>query len=215
MADRRKGGLSRARGGPRPWARYRKWARGSTAFNRETDFLTACEAAVKDKTFDINGRYSLSIEIVVSSSESQEIFVLVPEISMWRWRIFFLFLIFTFLSTLGIFEQKIRWKIRFHTREKQKEKEGKRERENPATILFPEIISIGNFREEYSWSYAFTAGSDVFDPYKSIARNEWKFSWNPSVGSGQTCYLSLWNRFTRACTRHRKRIRARPTRREI
>lgn len=130
MADRRKGGLSRARGGPRPWARCRKWARGSTAFNRETDFLTACEAAVKDKTFDINGRYSLSIEIVVSSSESQEIFVLVPEISMWRWRIFFLFLIFTFLSTLGILEQKIRWKIRFHTREKQKEKEGKRERES-------------------------------------------------------------------------------------
>lgn len=214
MADRRKGGLSRARGGPRPWARYRKWARGSTAFNRKTDFLTACEAAVKDKTFDINGRYSLSIEIVVSSSESQEIFVLVPEISMWRWRIFFYFLFLLFFQLLEFSSKKFDEKFDF-TRERNRRRRRGRERENPATILFPEIISIGNFREEYSWSYAFTAGSDVFDPYKSIARNEWKFSWNPSVGSGQTCYLSLWNRFTRACTRHRKRIRARPTRREI
>lgn len=214
MADRRKGGLSRARGGPRPWARYRKWARGSTAFNRETDFLTACEAAVKDKTFDINGRYSLSIEIVVSSSESQEIFVLVPEISMWRWHIFFYFLFLLFFQLLEFSSKKFDEKFDF-TRERNRRRRRGRERENRATILFPEIISIGNFREEYSWSYAFTAGSDVFDPYKSIARNEWKFSWNPSIGSGQTCYLSLWNRFTRACTRHRKRIRARPTRREI
>lgn len=210
--------MSRARGGPRPWARYRKWARGSTAFNRETDFLTACEAAVKDKTFDINGWYSLSIEIVVSSSESQEIFVLVPEMSMWRWRIFFFFIsYFYFFSNSWNSRAKNSMKNSIsHEREaKWEEKERERERENRATISFPEIISIANFREGYSWSYAFSAGSDVFDPYKSIARNEWKFSWNLSVGSGQTCYLSLWNRFTRACTRHRKRMRARPTKREI
>lgn len=128
MADRRKGGLSRARGGPRPWARYRKWARGSTAFNRETDFLTACEAAVKDKTFDINGRYSLSIEIVVSSSESQEIFVLVPEISMWRWRIFFYFLFLLFFQLLEFSSKKFDEKFDF-TRERNRRRRRGRERE--------------------------------------------------------------------------------------
>lgn len=127
---------------------------------------------------------------------------------------FFYFLFLLFFQLLEFSSKKFDEKFDF-TRERNRRRRRGRERENPATILFPEIISIGNFREEYSWSYAFTAGSDVFDPYKSIARNEWKFSWNPSVGSGQTCYLSLWNRFTRACTRHRKRIRARPTRREI
>lgn len=207
--------MSRARGGPRPWARYRKWARGSTAFNRETDFLTACEAAVKDKTFDINGWYSLSIEIVVSSNESQEIFVLVPEMkSMWRWRIFFFFISYFYFFS-NSWNSRAKNSISHEREAEWEEKERERERENRATISFPEIISIANFREGYSWSYAFSAGSDVFDPYKSIARNEWKFSWNLSVGSGQTCYLSLWNRFTRACTRHRKRMRARPTKREI
>lgn len=127
MADRRKGGLSRARGGPRPWARYRKWARGSTAFNRETDFLTACEAAVKDKTFDINGRYSLSIEIVVSSSESQEIFVLVPEISMWRWRIFFIsYFYFSFNSWNSRAKNSMKNSI---SHERETEGEGGEERE--------------------------------------------------------------------------------------
>lgn len=124
---------------------------------------------------------------------------------------FFLFLFLLFFQLLEFSSKKFDEKFDF-TRERTRERE---KRKNRATILFPEIISIGNFREEYSWPYAFTAGSDVFDPYKSIARNEWKFSWILSVGSGQTCYLSLRNRFTRACIRHRKRMRARPTRREI
>lgn len=134
MADRRKGGLSRARGGPRPWARYRKWARGSTAFNRETDFLTACEAAVKDKTFDINGRYSLSIEIVVSSSESQEIFVLVPEISMWRWRIFFIsYFYFSFNSWNFRAKNSMKNSI---SHERETEGEGGEERERESCYDF-------------------------------------------------------------------------------
>lgn len=106
---------------------------------------------------------------------------------------FFHFLFLLFFQLLEFSSKKFDEKFDF-TRERSKmrrEGERKRERENRATISFPEIISIGNFREGYSWSYAFSAGSDVFDPYKSIARNEWKFSWNLSVGSGQTCYLSL------------------------